>query len=282
MDEERIWNMKAIDSIDDEYIIHLNGNPEEQSHSLTIEDDDDDIAMLLTNTGCEDLKRFLDQEATAGLKVFCERCEQRECNECDALKQRYSEEDRAIYKEAWEKTKLVQKDGKTRVEVEYIYRNDPNETFAPKNSNFKAAIGRINSLIDSLLRKGQLEEFEKEIEKKIQIGTLKEIPESEHKKLLEMVHHFCYLGVVHSETSESTSTRMINNTLTSSKAGTSFSIENKIPSVEIGDTFTSIMDFMLYRYGYSSDITKCYLKVLVDELTSRLRLMVWYKDAKKD
>ena len=97
-----------------------------------------------------------------------------------------------------------------------------------------------------------------------------------------MVHHFCYLGVVHSETSESTSTRMINNTLTSSKAGTSFSIENKIPSVEIGDTFTSIMDFLLYCYGYSSDIAKCYLKVLVDELTSRLRLMVWYKDAKKD
>ena len=96
--------------------------------------------------------------------------------------------------------------------------------------------------------------------------------------------NFGYLGVVHSETSESTATRMINNTLTTSKAGTSFGIENKIPSAEIGDSFTSIVDFLIYQYGYSSDIAKCYLKVLVDALTARLRLMVWYRDVrnKKD
>ena len=40
------------------------------------------------------------------------------------------------------------------------------------------------------------------------------------------------------------------------------------------------MNFMLYEHGYSSDISKCYLRVLVDELTSRLRHMVWYNDPK--
>ena len=85
---------------------------------------------------------------------------------------------------------------------------------------------------------------------------------------------------VFSENSESTSTRMINNTVTSTPGGTSFSIKNKVPVSEIGDSHESLLNFILYRYGYSSDISKCYLRILVDELTSNLRLMAWYKDPK--
>ena len=36
----------------------------------------------------------------------------------------------------------------------------------------------------------------------------------------------------------------------------------------------------VYRFGYSSDISKCYLRILVDKLTTNLRLMVWYKNPK--
>ena len=44
----------------------------------------------------------------------------------------------------------------------------------------------------------------------------------------------------------------------------------------IGDSHDSLRNFRLYEHGYSSDISMCYLRVLVDERTSRLRLMVWY------
>ena len=36
--------------------------------------------------------------------------------------------------------------------------------------------------------------------------------------------------------------------------------------------------FYLYEHGFSLDISKCYLRILVDKLTSILRLMIWYED----
>ena len=72
---------------------------------------------------------------------------------------------------------------------------------------------------------------------------------------------------------------MINNPKTSVPAvGTSFRLENKVPVSKIGDSHDSLMNFWLYAHGYTSDIGKCYLRALVDELTSRLRLMVWYNN----
>ena len=102
--------------------------------------------------------------------------------------------------------------------------------------------------------------------------------EEELKEVLSGTHHFSYLSYVSSETSTTTSTRLINDTLTSNGKGTSFSLENKVPTAEIGDSFASLAEFRLYRHGYSSDISKCYLRVLVDDLTAKLRLCYWYRD----
>ena len=49
----------------------------------------------------------------------------------------------------------------------------------------------------------------------------------------------------------------------------------------IGDSFESFLDFRLYSNPYSSDISKCYLRILVDDLTARLRLLVWFKDSQE-
>ena len=140
------------------------------------------------------------------------------------------------------------------------------------------ATKKTNAIINQLIKKDQLDEFQQEIDKKIAIGCLKEVPKDELEKLLKSTHHFCYLNMVHSENSKSTATRMINNTLTTSPNGTSFSIENKVPSSQIGDSHDSLLNFWLYTYDYSSDISKCYLRILVDELTADLRLNIWYRD----
>merc|ERR1711889_11673 len=153
-------------------------------------------------------------------------------------------------------------DGKQRVLTKYSYRNDPHTTFAKENSNMKEAKARSDGLIKKLIKKGHLELFQKELQKKIDTGTLVEL-----KEVLNGTHHFSYLSYVSSETSTTTSTRLINDTLTSNGKGTSFSLENKVPTAEIGDSFASLAEFRLYRYGYSSDISKCYLRVLVDEVT---------------
>ena len=74
---------------------------------------------------------------------------------------------------------------------------------------------------------------------------------------------------------------MINNTMTNNKAGTSFSIENKVHSSDIGNSEVSLLDFLLYEVEYSSDIAKCYLKILCDDKTSHFRLMYWYDNPEK-
>ena len=64
--------------------------------------------------------------------------------------------------------------------------------------------------------------FQKELQKKIDTGTLVEMKEEELKEVLNGTHHFSYLSYVSSETSTTTSTRLINDTLTSNGKGTSF------------------------------------------------------------
>ena len=49
----------------------------------------------------------------------------------------------------------------------------------------------------------------------------------------------------------------------------------------IGDSFDSLLDFRLYNHPYSSDISKCYLRILVDSLTAKLRLLIWFEDPEK-
>ena len=77
-------------------------------------------------------------------------------------------------------------------------------------------------VIQQLKRKGQLDVFEKEIDKKIQIGTLVKVDYQELKQIMSSIHHFCYLSLVMLETSTSTSARLINNTKTS------YCLENQI------------------------------------------------------
>ena len=41
---------------------------------------------MLTNEGCDTIKSFLEQEAACKPKEYCEECQKRERQKCDALK----------------------------------------------------------------------------------------------------------------------------------------------------------------------------------------------------
>ena len=78
--------------------------------------------------------------------------------------------DQETYKKMWDNVRLVQEDGKTRIKATYLYRNPPHETFAPENSNMKTAINCMDMIINRLIKKEQPEQFQAEIQKKIDIG----------------------------------------------------------------------------------------------------------------
>ena len=81
----------------------------------------------------------------------------------------------------------------------------------------------------------------KETDKKIATGTLVKFSKEEEEEILNGTHNFSYLSIVKSETSTSTSTRLITDTLTSNGKGSSFSLEKKVPTSEIGDSFGSLV-----------------------------------------
>ena len=96
------------------------------------------------------------------------------------------------------------------------------------------------------------------------IRNIAKIKKDELEEILQKAHHFRYI----SENSESSQARMINNTKTNvPSVGTSFCLENKVPVSKIGDSYDSLLDFRLYENGYSSNKSKCYFRVLVDDLT---------------
>ena len=116
-EEDRYWNMDELTEWNDEYVIKLG----DESHEQQEYDEEKEEAMMLTNLECENLKRFLIQEAAEKPKVFCKDCSKRQCVSCDNLRSKYSEEDQETYKKMWDNVNLVQEKGKTRVKATYLY-----------------------------------------------------------------------------------------------------------------------------------------------------------------
>ena len=120
-EEDRYWNMEELTEWNDEYVITLG----EENHVQQVCDEEKEEAMMLTNLECENLKRFLIQEAAEKPKVFCKDCSKRQCVSCDNLRSKYSEEDQETYKKMWDNVNLIEDKGKTRVKATYLYRNPP-------------------------------------------------------------------------------------------------------------------------------------------------------------
>ena len=117
---------------------------------------------------------------------------EKKCENCELLSRKYSEEDRGIFKKVWNNVYLVYgKDGKKRVMVKYIYQNDLEVTFHPRNSNFKHAIAMTNNAIMHLKMKNQLNVFKDKIGKKIEMGKLEKFNMDELEEVLQKPHRFC-------------------------------------------------------------------------------------------
>merc|ERR1711915_369422 len=165
-----------------------------------------------------------------GGKILCPKCLKRKCQDCSLLNYKYSQEEKDVFQRMWNNIVLIKdSNGNYKVKVNYLYKSDPNIIFSPENTNYNQALMMTKKVIQQLKKKGQLEMFQKEIEKKINIVTLVAMSESEVKETMKSTHHFTLLAMVMSETSTSTSARLINNTKTQVPGqGTSYCLENEM------------------------------------------------------
>ena len=105
--------------------------------------------------------------------------------------------------------KIVQINGKVKVQCSYTYREPIEEKFAPANSNREEALKATNAVIQRLIKIGKLEEFHLQMKDMEDMGTIERLSEQEVKELENKVHHFNKLNFTMSSTSSSTPLRVL-------------------------------------------------------------------------
>ena len=105
--------------------------------------------------------------------------------------------------------KLIEVDGKKKVECSYTYREPIDEKFALANSNREEALKATNSVIQRLLRIGKLEEVDLQMMEMEKMVTIERLSDEEVKQLQHKVHHFNKLNFTTSSTSSSTPLRVL-------------------------------------------------------------------------
>ena len=102
------------------------------------------------------------------------------------------------------------------------------------------------------------------------------MPDKELETLFKAPHNFCVHSVVRSETSASTQIRLVNNTSTqSSGIETLLSVNCRFSSTSLQSMSQCLFNFFLFTHKMSADISKCYRRIGVDDLTAILRLFCW-------
>ena len=109
------------------YMIDMSDQEEERIRE-NLTEEEDTTNMMFSNQDCKTLKKFMESEGEFTHDMKCDMCKKRDCDDCNLLKDRFSAEDSKVFKQLWENVRLGEKDGQTKEEVKYLYRNDPHET----------------------------------------------------------------------------------------------------------------------------------------------------------
>ena len=166
---------------------------------------------------------------------------------------------------------------KWQIEVSYPMRSPIAETFSPEKSNRVEAEQASLRVLRKLKKQNLLPKMEQAIAEMIEIGTLVELTPEELQALPSTPHHYTKLNFVTSQTSESTSFRVINDTYTRS-AGVNYSIEGRTFTSTIGDAFGAAVHHRLFSHAASLDVSRAYRRLLVSPADQMLRLLIWFVD----
>ena len=259
--------------VENDHMIHISEGPMHAAGETEKIDELDCCSLQ-----CAEVEKLIQQENDLNLKILCDSCRLRQCPACNLANSHLTMSEKLKYLECWRSTKLIEKDGEIRCQVDFLYQNDPKIIFKKENSNYDDAKRNIDNNIKKLKKKGKLEELIIDVDKKIELGTLTAVTEKEYKWILDnLPHHFSKLHVVHNESSDSTPRRIINNTNTSiANNATSLSAQQLCIKNPLQDDFSILAGFCLHPHPISLDVSKAYLRILVPYETSCLRLFIWY------
>ena len=197
----------------------------------------------------------------------CVKC--KNCPDCDFCTSAITRDEATIVEKQESLMKID--DIKSKVEVSYAWTSDVLQL----TDNKSQAIGFQKSVEKKLLKQGELELYNKELEKAISLGYLVELDEQElesYQGLVSYVSHF----PVYKPHSKSTSVRVVTNTsLKNRNCGLS-------PNQCMGtppNTLSSLLKVLLRWRSYAKALclymTKAYQSIKTGEVERNVRWIVW-------
>ena len=177
--------------------------------------------------------------------------------------------------------KAVKEGEKFRLVQKLVFTKDEEVLFNPKNANYYEALSGSKAMLTRLKRLGEdkVIEFNKQVEKSIKDDCFEELTEEEIGNLENIPHFYTMGNIVWNSNSASTSVRMINDTARPIKGMMeSVSTSNYCPRQVLNKMYSTLVRFMLYQIGYSSDVQGAYRAIKCSYLDSFLRLFVWFTD----
>ena len=255
-------------------------NKEEKINEMNHKED----KVMLSRTECNELKNFLEEEALVSMET--KRCELHEtainnCDQCSTIRKTRSLLEEEICKEISRNMVAVKEGDNFRLTQKLVFTKDEQKLFDPLNSNYSDALSGSKTMLSKLkkLGKEKVEEFDSQVKKSIKDDCFEKLSDEEIQNL-EYIPHFYTMGnMVWNSNSSSTSVRMINDTARPIKGQmASVSTSNYCPRKVLNNMYTTLIRFLLYEIGYSSDVQGAYRAIKCSYLDSFLRLFIWFED----
>ena len=194
------------------------------------------------------------------------------CVNCKLLNQKDFISEKERYQKMWDKCNAVlQPDGTSKIEVEYVFRGSVGEMFP--NSNYMAAVKNARLVSKKAESEGLGGILEEEIDSRVERGILEELSEQEIKRLEVEPHNFCNYSIVKNERSLSTKYRLVSNSSTMNN-GKSVSTMELVPKKSLNPLMNVLYSFLLYPVCLTADISKSYEAISTKESSNIVRLMV--------
>ena len=119
------------------------------------------------------------------------------------------------------------------------------------------------------------EAYRREMEKSIEVGSLREIPEDEQNKWNGPVHYVTHFGVINPD-SASTRVRVVSNSaMKNSNSRLSFNDTTEPVPNALSDIFDILVQWRGHEEVLMYDLAKAYNSVKTGELELHLRRVLW-------
>ena len=222
--------------------------------------------------------QILKEGQSQDMKFLCDQCklQTKKCKMCEYRNCSLSISEAEALKEMQLNITEIQVNGERRLQVKYLFKEDPKILFPPEYSNKHAALQSSLRLYRKLVKMGQLKAFNDLIRKEMKLGFV-EVLSKETEKLAATLPIF-FSSVNIALNIKKQKFRFVNNHSFSSHRSGSINEQSLVPPSLLNDPILICLHFLTFPYVTTADIEHAYKNLYTDEISNNLRCFMWLRD----